>query len=91
MKNQIALCEDFDIRDCFKLFDRDGKGFLLSADMDLALKNLGIQATRDEIYCLILSNSAYMDGSLKYTDFVAMLSSHTSLFKEGCGNGSFTK
>ena len=60
----LALRHDFSVYDLFKIFDSQGKGYLLTKDFVIALAQFGVTAQRDEPTLLVRSAS---EGTQKLT------------------------
>jgi len=52
IKKQLALKNDFNLLDAFREFDSTGKGFISRLDLELALNDIGIFPSRDELYLI---------------------------------------
>jgi len=75
MKNRAAEMEE-DIREAFKVFDKDGNGFITSMELRFVMGNLGEKLTDDEIEEMILEADIDGDGQINYEEFVKLMSDY---------------
>ncbi|XP_072039372.1 neo-calmodulin [Amphiura filiformis] len=66
---------DDDIREAFKVFDKDGNGFISSAELRHVMTNLGEKLTEDEVEGMIREADIDGDGQVNYEEFVKMMTS----------------
>jgi len=69
-KKQLGLKIDFNLLDCFKVFDRKGKGFISKIEFELSLNDIGVFPTRDELYLFFKRYDSDEDGYLRYSEFI---------------------
>lgn len=85
-RKKLALRSDFNLLDGFRLFDRKGRGYITSSELEKALANLGIFPTRDELYLLFRRYDKDSDGLVRFSDFSKMMnptsSEYSNLLKE---------
>ncbi|OWF37073.1 calmodulin-like [Mizuhopecten yessoensis] len=63
-----------ELRDCFKLFDKDDKGYLTLKELKHILQDLGKNSfTDEEVNELIKEGDVNEDGHLDYDEFVKLL------------------
>jgi calmodulin len=55
-----------EIRDAFKVFDKDGNGFISAAELRHVMTNLGEKLTDDEVDEMIREADADGDGQVNY-------------------------
>lgn len=63
-----------DLRESFKVFDKDGNGFISAAELRLVMTNLGEKMTDAEVDEMILEADLDGDGQINYEEFVRMMS-----------------
>ena len=74
----MARCMDSDsdiIKEAFKVFDRDGNGFISSAELRHVVTSLGEKLTDEEVDELITEVDVDGDGQINYAEFVRMMTS----------------
>ena len=64
---------DDEIYAAFKVFDKDGNGFISPAELRHVLMHIGEKLTDDEIDEMIREADVDGDGSINYEEFVAMM------------------
>ena len=64
-----------EIREAFRVFDKDGNGFISAAELRHVMANLGEKLTDEEVDEMIREADLDGDGSLNYEEFVAMMTS----------------
>ena len=57
----------------FKLFDKDGRGFISARDLEYVMINLGEKLTSDELEEMVNMADTTGDGHITYTEFVTMM------------------
>jgi calmodulin len=62
-----------EIRETFRVFDKDGNGYVSPAELRHVLSNIGEKLNEDEIDEMIREADADGDGSINYEEFVAMM------------------
>ena len=62
-----------EIRETFRVFDKDGNGFVSPAELRHVLGNIGEKLTDEEIDEMILEADVDGDGAINYEEFVAMM------------------
>ncbi|XP_023333074.1 neo-calmodulin [Eurytemora carolleeae] len=62
-----------EIREAFRVFDKEGNGFITVADLTAVMENLGEKLTKEETMELINEADLDGDGHVNYDEFVAML------------------
>lgn len=72
-KQSLALKNDFNLLDGFRLVDLDGKGFVSNLEFRQAVNLLGVEVTKDEAYLLFKRYDKDNDGLFKYSDFCRMV------------------
>lgn len=66
---------DEELRNAFDLFDKDGSGYISSAELKLAMNNFDENLTDDEIEEMIREADIDGDGEISYEEFADMLKS----------------
>ncbi|XP_053689100.1 calmodulin-beta-like [Sabethes cyaneus] len=64
---------DEELRDAFKIFDRDGDGFLSVDELSAVMKNFGERLSDDELADLLDEADIDKDGKINYEEFIIML------------------
>lgn len=67
-----------EIREAFRVFDREGHGFITVPDLTHVLQTLGEKLTSEETRELILEADLDGDGNINYEEFVTMLFKQTA-------------
>eukprot|EP01097_Dermamoeba_algensis_P001881 TRINITY_DN1730_c0_g1_i1.p1 TRINITY_DN1730_c0_g1~~TRINITY_DN1730_c0_g1_i1.p1 ORF type:complete len:150 (-),score=49.93 TRINITY_DN1730_c0_g1_i1:76-525(-) len=68
-----------DIKEAFKVFDKDGKGFVLVSDLKHIMKNIGEKVTDEEIADLLKEVETKKDGKVYLNDFLKLLKDSQAL------------
>ena len=68
----ICLLQE-DIIEVFKIFDRDGNGFISAGELRHVLNNLDEPVTDDEANEIIEEADTDGDGQINYEEFVRMI------------------
>ena len=63
-----------EIREAFRVFDKDGNGFVSPTELKHVLSNIGEKLTDDEIDEMIREADVDGDGLINYEEFCAMMS-----------------
>ncbi|KAL3846944.1 hypothetical protein ACJMK2_017884 [Sinanodonta woodiana] len=64
---------DEGLRDAFRVFDRDGNGFITATDLRQVMINIGDKLTDEEVHEMIREIDTHGDGMVNYEDFLAMM------------------
>ena len=74
------LCREFhdsdieeEIREAFRVFDKEGNGFIATAELAAVLQNIGDVLSEEETEELVAEADMDGDGNINYEEFVAML------------------
>jgi len=65
---------DFNLLDAFRVFDNKGRGYVTKLEFELALNEVGIYPTKDEMYLLFKRYDTDSDGLLRYSEFTKIVS-----------------
>lgn len=65
---------DFNLTDSFRMFDIDGKGWILANELKWGLEELGLKVDSDSIYLFVRRYDSDSDGRLRFSDFVSAFS-----------------
>merc|ERR1719498_815437 len=65
--------------EAFKVFDRDGNGFISAAELRHVMTNLGEKLTDEEVDEMIREADVDDDGQINYEEFVKMMMSKRRL------------
>ena len=63
------------LRDAFRLFDKDGNGYISAAELRNVMTNLGEKLTDDEIDEMVKEADTDGDGEINFEEFSTMMSS----------------
>ena len=58
-----------EIRQAFKVFDRDGDGFITVAELRLVMANLGEKLTNEELDAMMNEADENNDGKIDFPEF----------------------
>ncbi|GAX73998.1 hypothetical protein CEUSTIGMA_g1448.t1 [Chlamydomonas eustigma] len=72
-KMQTNTNEEEQIRDAFKVFDRDGNGSISATELKHVMCNLGAKLSEDEVMEMIQEADVDGDGQLSFGEFVDMM------------------
>ena len=64
-----------DIREAFKVFDKDGNGFICAGELRHVMTNLGEKLTDEEVDEMIKEADIDGDGQIDFNEFMNMLTS----------------
>lgn len=62
-----------EIREAFKVFDRDGKGFITAVELRRVMTSLGEKLTDEEVDDMIREVDVDGDGQINYEEFVMLM------------------
>merc|ERR1719375_927852 len=62
-----------EIKEAFKVFDKDGNGFISAAELRHVMTNLGEKLTDEEVDEMIREADVDGDGQINYDEFVKMM------------------
>ena len=65
----MSLRVDFNLLDAFRIFDKKGRGYVSKLEFELALNDLGIFPTKDEMYLFFKRFDKDADGLLRFSEF----------------------
>ncbi|XP_018956086.1 calcium-binding protein 7-like [Cyprinus carpio] len=74
-RSPVSLPEDEveEIREAFKVFDRDGNGFISKQELGVAMRSLGYMPNEVELEVIIQRLDMNGDGQVDFDEFVALL------------------
>ena len=64
---------DDEIKEAFKVFDKDGDGYITSSELKSVMKSLGEKLTESEIEEMIREADTDGDGQVNYSEFMTMM------------------
>jgi len=64
-----------EIKEAFRVFDKDGNGFISAAELRHVMTNLGEKLTDEEVDEMIREADVDGDGQINYMEFVKMMMS----------------
>jgi len=73
-KKASDLAAEDDIREAFRVFDRDGNGHISKEEMKAVMMNIGETVTDEECQQFILDADLDGDGKINYEEFYNMMS-----------------
>ena len=73
-----------EIKEAFKVFDKDGNGYISAAELRHIMTNLGEKLTDEEVDEMIREADVDGDGQINYDEFVDMV---RALPEGGTGGG----
>ena len=84
IKIELALTNDFNIQDCYKIFinNKYNNEFITITDMKIGLNYLDINPTNEEIYLLYKKYAINNNELIDFNDFIEMISSIEKYYKE---------
>ena len=62
-----------DIREAFRVFDRDGNGYITKDEMRVVMMNIGERVTDEECETFITEADIDGDGQINYEEFYSMM------------------
>lgn len=65
-----------EIQEAFKVFDKDGNGYISAAELRHVMTSLGEKLTEEEVDEMIREADVDGDGQINYEEFVKMMVSH---------------
>nr|XP_015847361.1 calcium-binding protein 7 [Peromyscus maniculatus bairdii] len=68
-----AFCSSTEIREAFKVFDRDGNGFISKQELGTAMRSLGYMPNEVELEVIIQRLDMDGDGQVDFEEFVTLL------------------
>jgi len=77
-----AISRQEEILEAFKVFDKDGNGFISAAELRHIMTNLGEKLTDEEVDEMIREADIDGDGQINYEEFVKMMMSKELLGTE---------
>lgn len=64
-----------ELREAFRIFDKEGNGFITSVELRHIMMNLGEKLTEEECDEMIREADVMGDGNINYEEFVTMMMS----------------
>lgn len=64
-----------ELREAFRVFDRDGDGFISREELSLVMNNLGEKLSDDDVEDMIREADLDGDGKINYQEFVLIITS----------------
>ena len=80
-KVDLAMKQDFNCEDFFRLFEYDGEGFISSDDLNYGLNLLNLESNEEVINLLMKRFDLLKENKLNYGDFFDMIVSFQSSYR----------
>ena len=64
-----------ELREAFRIFDKEGNGFITASELRHIMMNLGEKLTEEECDEMIREADVMGDGNINYEEFVTMMMS----------------
>ena len=74
-EDQVVELKEEEIREAFRVFDKDGNGNISAAELRHVMTNLGEKLTDEEVDEMIREADIDGDGQVNYEEFVTMMTS----------------
>ena len=87
-KMELAMRDDFNCEDAFRIFEKNNKGFLTNEDLKNGLISLDIYATDSDVRSLMKRYDLNKKGFLNYVDFFDMIVPYEKDFRNLVENKS---
>ncbi len=88
LKMELAMRDDFNCEDAFRIFEKNNKGFLTNEDLKNGLISLDIYATDSDVRSLMKRYDLNKKGFLNYVDFFDMIIPYEKDFRNLVENKS---
>ncbi|KAH3848236.1 calmodulin-beta-like isoform X1 [Dreissena polymorpha] len=75
LKRMNESNEDEELLDAFKVFDKDGNGYITADELKKVMTNLGEKMTDEEVQEMLNEADENHDGQISYPEFVKMMNS----------------
>ncbi|KAF9435634.1 calmodulin-like 3, partial [Entomortierella beljakovae] len=72
-RNSAKTDYDTELKEAFKVFDKDGNGFISRSELSHALSNLGSTLTEEEVDAMIQEADINGDGQVNYEEFALIM------------------
>ena len=70
MRQDMSLLVDFDIHNAFHYFDKEGKGYLNTNDINVVLEDLSITPLQDDVFLFISRYDPNLDCRMTYNIYI---------------------
>jgi len=73
LAHQMISCSDLQIKEAFRIFDKEGRGTIDSKELKHIMRVLGVQTDEDQIDDMIREVDVDGDGDIDFQEFVMMI------------------
>ena len=71
--SESGSSQDAELREAFKVFDKDGDGFITSTELKLVMKQLGEDLTDEQLADMMKEADSNSDGRIDFPEFCKMM------------------
>jgi len=73
LKRQEGGMTREEVKQAFRVFDKDGSGYVSSSELKLVMQRLGVDFSDDELEEMVLEADIDGDGQVCFEEFYAMM------------------
>ncbi|RIB30273.1 calmodulin 1 [Gigaspora rosea] len=73
MMSQSSNESTEDLREAFKVYDKDGNGYISAAELKSTMHSLGLKLNDEEVEAMISQADINKDGRIDYEEFIKMM------------------
>jgi len=78
-KSQLDKAEIHQLKQAFKFFDKNGDGTISTEEIDIVMKSIGLQISKQELDDLMADLDENGDGHMDFDEFVQMMDRRMSI------------